>query len=132
MINILLNSKHRPIGKRELNAALSRSSLRGSAAVTELLLERGADVNSHESEIIPPLHAAIFGGNAVMVELLIARGADVEMPNRSGYRPLMEAVRRGYRDIAESLLLAGTCNVLVCLPQLTSLTFVLGRAFFLC
>ncbi|VUZ38660.1 unnamed protein product [Hymenolepis diminuta] len=72
-----------------------------------MLLERGADVNSHESEVIPPLHAAIFGGNAVMVELLIARGADVEMPNRSGYRPLMEAVRRGYRDIAESLLLAG-------------------------
>ncbi|KAM3176496.1 hypothetical protein ACTXT7_006415 [Hymenolepis weldensis] len=107
VISILLNSEHRPIGKRELNAALSRSSLRGSAAVAELLLERGADVNSHESEVIPPLHAAIFAGNAVMVELLIARGADVEMPNRSGYRPLMEAVRRGYRDIAESLLLAG-------------------------
>nr|CDS32332.1 ankyrin repeat and KH domain containing protein [Hymenolepis microstoma] len=107
VIHILLNSKQRPIGKSELNSALSRSALRGSPAVAELLFEKGADVNFHGDGVIPPLHAAIFGGNAVMVDLLIARGADLEIPNRGGYRPLMEAVRRGYREIAESLLLAG-------------------------
>ncbi|VDO06853.1 unnamed protein product [Rodentolepis nana] len=107
VIHIFLNSKQRPIGKRELDAALVQVALKGSPAVADLLIETGADVNTHEQEGLSPLHAAIFAGNAAMVELLIARGADLEFQNRNGYRPLMEAVRRGHRDIAESLLLAG-------------------------
>ena len=55
--------------------------------VAQLLLERGADVNTRRNDHQTPLHLASYSGNVEIVHLLLNNGADPEA-NAEGEKPL--------------------------------------------
>ena len=58
--------------------------------VTQLLLERGADINARAKDRDggTPLHWAAAVGRKQLAELLVRAGADVNAKDNSGYTPL--------------------------------------------
>jgi ankyrin repeat protein len=96
MVRFLLE-KGAAIRGRELHEAAQR----GHAAVIELLLGRGADIEARDGYIRPPLHVAAQWGQNAMVRLLLEKGANIEAEDDSGMRALHWAARgrRGFQQI---------------------------------
>jgi len=83
---------------------------RGHAAVAELLLNAGADVNArnqNEHYGDTPLHAAAHGNQRAVAELLIGRGADVHAKSCNGRTPLEETTIHDASAVAKMLRLQG-------------------------
>jgi cytohesin len=59
--------------------------------VAELLLERGADIHAKTESGFTPLHTGADEGRKEIVVLLLARGADVNARNKDGETPLQLA-----------------------------------------
>jgi hypothetical protein len=78
--------------------------------IMELLISKGADVNSKNNSGNTPLLVAISGGNKEMVSLLISKGADVNSMNNLGKTPLVLAKNLGKTDIAELLTTNGAVD----------------------
>jgi ankyrin repeat protein len=84
----------------------------GDENMVRLLVENGADVNSHPEKGgrgVPVLSLAVINGQYRMVKLLLSLGADVNYPDPLGMTPLLWAAICDYgrTDIAEALLTAG-------------------------
>lgn len=60
------------------SAHLSMAVYQGSLAITERLIDAGADVNLKSDGQWTPLHLAARRGNIAMIDLLVARGATIE------------------------------------------------------
>ena len=60
---------------------LAWASMAGEREITELLLDRGADINGSNRDGSTALHGAAFLGRAEITELLIKRGADARATN---------------------------------------------------
>jgi ankyrin repeat protein len=74
----------------------------GHRDVVELLLDRGANVNSKiEEGIETPLTLAASGGYLAVVELLVARGGNLLLGERS---PLYEATQEGHVEVADFIV----------------------------
>ena len=58
--------------------------LSGNTALTEFLLENGADVGALDQHGQSPLHLAVQGDNIMCVESLLSRGADFEARDLNG------------------------------------------------
>lgn len=85
---------------------LTTACRKGHRWVVELLLERGARVDTVEiGEYTPLVEASAFGRKGI-VELLIANGADVSRPSRFT-TPLRAAIESGNAEIAAILIRAG-------------------------
>jgi len=72
-----------------------------SAALLELFIERGADINALDTETnadgMAPLHAEARAGDPKTIRLLIEHGANVNLRDREGRTPLMHlAADMGY------------------------------------
>lgn len=78
--------------------------------VVQLLLSKGADVNTKDVNGKTPLHYAAEHGNARFARLLIANGAEVNARNHYSETPLCTAVIWGYKDMVE-LLIASDADV---------------------
>ncbi|XP_051175701.1 protein fem-1 homolog CG6966 isoform X2 [Leptopilina boulardi] len=76
----------------------------GHLAVVELLIKRGAKVNSTTKTNSTPLRAACFDGYFEIVKFLVKHGADIELANRHGHTCLMIACFRGHVKITKFLL----------------------------
>ncbi len=77
----------------------------GHSEVVNLLLERGADINSTANTLGGgPLMTAAEKGRLEVVKLLLAKGADVNEGGRMGFTPLMAASEKGQLDIVKELL----------------------------
>jgi hypothetical protein len=113
--------------------ALSLAMHAGSAEVTVLLLDYGADPNIRNQDGRTPLHTAcrdwrvrpvswwrIAPNGTLIVRLqprgnwdarvashLLDRGADIEARDRNGYTPLLIAARNGTTDVLQVLLSRG-------------------------
>lgn len=61
--------------------------MRGDQAMVEVLLARGADVNSKTRTGMSTLHTAVFYQRLEVAEYLIGRGADVNAKSASGVTP---------------------------------------------
>lgn len=79
----------------------------GQVGAAELLLARGADVESvaGNGTGLRPLHSAAAGGHEVIVHLLLDRGADIEATQGGGVRAIHSAAHR--EDVSMVRLLVG-------------------------
>ncbi|XP_076436451.1 uncharacterized protein LOC143275977 [Babylonia areolata] len=101
-------------GLTALHFACLCTSHKASVNITRLLVQAGADVNTHDkvSEVTPlmneggntPLSLAARSGHSDTAELLIRHGADVNTLNDVGDTPLMYAAMNGQSDTAELLI----------------------------
>ncbi len=91
---------------------LHEATCHGHAAMVELLLEKGADINAgctsrgaiEARAGNTALHDAVAGGHEEIVGLLLARGAEVGARSASGKTPLHLAAGKGRAGIVRRLL----------------------------
>lgn len=88
---------------------LGLASFFGHLAVVELLLTKGAEVNSASDnpQRVMPLHSAVAHRHLEIARRLVAAGADVNAVQADDFTPLHEAAQNGQREMAELLLEAG-------------------------
>jgi ankyrin repeat protein len=76
---------------------------RGDAGVTNLLLDKGAQVNARQERGFTPIFSAAAAGNVELMELLVKHGADINARTDDGKTPYDFAVERKQGKAAEWL-----------------------------
>jgi ankyrin repeat protein len=89
-----------PMRNQALHAVLALSK---DAAVTRLLIERGADVNAAQTAGYRPLHQAAVTGREDLVRILLDAGADRTARCDRGKTPAEYARERGHDAVAAML-----------------------------
>jgi hypothetical protein len=84
-------------------SALHFAVMKGSQPVIDLLVSRGADVNSRTRNGTTPLHTAVLYARLEVAEFLIGKGADVNAQSASGATPLALAIAARNEPIAARL-----------------------------
>nr|MBI3614096.1 ankyrin repeat domain-containing protein [Nitrospirota bacterium] len=85
--------------------ALYCAAFAGNVEVAQLLLDRGAEINTRGFDADTALMIATYKGHTNMVRLLLERGADIHATNENGkYRALTYATYLGHTDIVKLLL----------------------------
>ncbi|XP_051632278.1 protein phosphatase 1 regulatory subunit 16A, partial [Manacus candei] len=84
--------------------ALHQCCIDDSVPVVSVLLDAGADVNSRDTELWTPLHAAATCGHLRLVRLLIQRGADLLALNSDGNMPYDLCEDEATLDFLESAM----------------------------
>ncbi|EGZ67736.1 hypothetical protein NEUTE2DRAFT_95570 [Neurospora tetrasperma FGSC 2509] len=77
---------------------LHMAALKGQNKILEILINKGGDINAHDSTGRTPLHCAIEGERMDTVTLLVNKGADVTKLDLKGTSPLHAAVSKGMED----------------------------------
>jgi ankyrin repeat protein len=77
--------------------------MKGKLPIIDLLVSRGADINSRTKTGTTPLHTAVLYGQLQAVEYLAAKGADVNAQSASGTTPLRLAIAAKKEPIAARL-----------------------------
>ncbi|XP_057325538.1 putative ankyrin repeat protein RF_0381 [Microplitis mediator] len=94
-----------------LNPLLHYTIKIGNLSIVKLLLERGADVNSEESNGVTALHVAVLHQHLTIVQCLLREGALVNLkctlPDKAGYTALHLACEIPNDDFARVLLDSG-------------------------
>lgn len=78
-----------------------------AAAIAELLITRGAQINSKNKNGHAPLHLAIWHGHTETANNLIARGADLSAVDKNGWTPLHMAARFNNKEVMNALIKKG-------------------------
>lgn len=73
----------------------------------KLLIDKGADVNSRDSDGSTPLCHAAMQGDEAIAKLLIDKEADVNSEDSAGFMPLYFAILKNHQGIVEILERAG-------------------------
>ena len=84
-------------------SVLHYAVMRGNPEILQLLLDRGADINSRTRNGTTPLHTAVLYNRYEVAEKLLGKGADVNAQSASGATPLALASAARNRTIAELL-----------------------------
>lgn len=84
-------------------SVLHYAVMRGRMPVVDLLISRGADVNSRTKMGTTPLHTAVLYARLEVAELLLDAGADVNARSSSGATPLAIAEAARNQPIASML-----------------------------
>ena len=93
------------------NTPLLLAVKRKSPEITEVLIDKGVELNHHNSNNIHALHMAASAGSVDVVRLLIERGANVECRNGVNQTPLMVAAEFNHSDIINCLLDEGGADI---------------------
>lgn len=96
---------HEPDSRLNYQSLLSQAIQYNQPEIVDVLIDHGAQIN----EPIPPnnhspLSQAISGNKKDAADKLIQRGADISVKKAYNDTMLNYAIRRGYREIAKSLL----------------------------
>ncbi|MCD4786251.1 MAG: ankyrin repeat domain-containing protein [Candidatus Eremiobacteraeota bacterium] len=81
--------------------SLPQASLKGKKEIVELLISKGADVNIGVGEAYPALHMAALSGHKEIVEILLRNGADINARDKEYHTPLYHAMKGGHNELAE-------------------------------
>ena len=100
-----VNAKY-AFGRTLLHFACSHINTPKHKEIIELLIDTGADVNSH-SDYGTPLHEVAAQNQTQIAELLIAAGADVNSHSDYVDAPIHQATLSGGKKITELLISAG-------------------------
>ena len=84
-------------------SVLHYAVMTGKLPIIDLLLSRGADVNSRTRNGTTPLHTAVLYARLEVVEFLVEKGADVNAQSTSGTTPLAVAIAAKNEPIAARL-----------------------------
>ena len=95
-----VNTKSEVYGGTPLHRAANKE-------VVELLIAKGAKVDTKDKNGRTPLHGAIARDRKEIAELLIDKGADVNAKSDDDWTPLHYAAANGHKEIAELLITKG-------------------------
>ena len=89
--------------------ALHMAAFAGNVANTQLLIDKGADVNARAKSrfLNTPLQTALLTGQYETAKLLLEHGADSLVRQSKGFTPMHEAALLGRADLIELLLAHG-------------------------
>ena len=79
----------------------------GQERVVELLLQRGADINTQSINGLTALMTASHYGHERVVDYLLQHGADANLQNSTGLTALMLAAKRGHERVVGLLIWHG-------------------------
>ena len=83
---------------------LIQSSYDGELAHVEVLIMKGAAVNSQDQKKRTSLILAASNGHLAVVEFLVSKGAEVNLKDSDSKTALMYASKRSFNDVAAFLL----------------------------
>jgi ankyrin repeat protein len=95
------------MGNLEGRTALHYAASSGDIALVQLLLNRGADIKTEDSNGITALHIAAKEGNMAVMQLLLNHGADTEAKTNTGRTALHYATDNGNKAVVQLLLERG-------------------------
>ncbi|RFU81477.1 hypothetical protein TARUN_742 [Trichoderma arundinaceum] len=96
--------------REDLNAALHEAAYRGSTAVVQLCLNKGAGVNSESEFFGDALQAAAHEGHAAIVRILLNNGADINA-QRGGWGSALQAAAAGMHLHVLKLLVGSGADI---------------------
>lgn len=85
-------------------AALHLAARDGDVGMTQLLLDKGSDIEAKDSQGTSSLHFASFFGNLDVLRCLLKNGADVHVCASDGATPLQLASIMGHKAVVTELL----------------------------
>lgn len=99
--------------------ALDISCNKGNLTLSKLLIEHKSPINSANpnERVNLPIHLACRSGNKNLVKYLIGSGADLSVLNEKEENVLDIAIKKGHRDIVETLLQLDNYYVLINLEK---------------
>lgn len=86
--------------------ALIYSCAYGYQDIAELLISKGANINSFKNDV-NPMFAAVNNDNTDVIQILLDAGSDINCTDSEGYTPLMFAAQEGYTNSVSYLLSHG-------------------------
>ncbi|XP_063965713.1 uncharacterized protein LOC129276853 [Lytechinus pictus] len=95
-------------GDKGGNTALHNAAKRGHTAITEHLVEQGADIKKCNDEGWTALHSASKEGHTDIIDFLISRGIDANIADQKGMTPLHIASGKGHLDCTKRLVCGGS------------------------
>jgi ankyrin repeat protein len=106
------------------NTPLHHAAVTGSMAIADMLLSKGARINSVNNGWNTPLHEAVSNGKEELAKMLIEKGADIGKQNAMGNSPLHIAAQHNRKATAELLIAKGADLESKTISQLTPLNLL--------
>jgi ankyrin repeat protein len=106
-VNVLLPFSDKEVKDQDGKTALHLASERGFTAIVQLLVDAKSNVNSTSTDMKTSLHLAVLGNLIAIVDIL-AKPSDKEARNQDGKTALHLASERGFTQIVELLVGAGS------------------------
>ncbi len=69
----------------------------------QLLLDKGANIETKDKDGWTPLLSATVNGHEAVVQLLLDKGANIEAKDKDGWTPLLLAAENGYEAVVQQL-----------------------------
>jgi ankyrin repeat protein len=111
MVKLLLKNgadpKQKYKNKDENVGLLEITAQEGLLKITQLLVEKGADIHERSQQGFTPLRIASRNGRADIVKYFISKGSEVDTRGNDGATPLEHAASKGHLEIVKILVQNG-------------------------